>query len=253
MKVGIYEQLVRAGATRRDVLKGAASMAALAAASSGTLGALTRPAAAQDNLRAQILQDPRRRHRSADRCRLAEGRRALPRRDQGQRQGRRVCRRRAALHGPQQPESAQRAVPRLAEAVGGLYRRQDHLDRPCAGRLQCPPAAGDRDRHGRLRHHRDGRAVRGRRLRQGPGLRNAGLGRQADRHGRLCRLPEGAGRHLGRQDLSPVDRRRLPHLQLPHRRLLRRRSRRSLEGRAADRANGACRRPGSRCRPSPSS
>ena len=33
MKVGIYEQLVRAGATRRDVLKGAASMAALAAAS----------------------------------------------------------------------------------------------------------------------------------------------------------------------------------------------------------------------------
>ena len=44
MKVGIYEQLVRAGATRRDVLKGAASMAALAAASTGTLGALTRPA-----------------------------------------------------------------------------------------------------------------------------------------------------------------------------------------------------------------
>ena len=58
MKVNIYEQLVRAGATRRDVLKGAASMAALAAASGGTLGALTRPASAQDNLRAQILQIP---------------------------------------------------------------------------------------------------------------------------------------------------------------------------------------------------
>ena len=41
MKVGLYEQLVRAGATRRDVLKGAASMAALAAASGGALGALT--------------------------------------------------------------------------------------------------------------------------------------------------------------------------------------------------------------------
>ena len=58
MKVGIYEQLVRAGATRRDMLKGAASMAALAAASTGTLGALTRQAAAQDDLRAQILQIP---------------------------------------------------------------------------------------------------------------------------------------------------------------------------------------------------
>jgi multiple sugar transport system substrate-binding protein len=58
MKVGIYEQLVRAGKTRRDVLKGAASVAALAAASTGTLGALTRGASAQDNLRAQILQIP---------------------------------------------------------------------------------------------------------------------------------------------------------------------------------------------------
>ena len=58
MKVGIYEQLVRAGATRRDMLKGAASMAALATASTGTLGALTRQAAAQDDVRAQILQIP---------------------------------------------------------------------------------------------------------------------------------------------------------------------------------------------------
>ena len=58
MKVGIYEQLVRAGATRRDVLKGAASMAALATASGGALGALTRDAAAQDDLRAQLMQIP---------------------------------------------------------------------------------------------------------------------------------------------------------------------------------------------------
>ena len=63
------------------------------------------------------------------------------------------------------------------------------------------PAAGDRHRHRRLRHHRDGRAVRRRRLRQGPGLGNARLGQEADRHGRLRRLSEGAGRHLGRQDL----------------------------------------------------
>jgi multiple sugar transport system substrate-binding protein len=58
MKVGIYEQMVRAGKTRRDVLKGAVSVAALAATSTGALGALTRRASAQDNLRAQILQIP---------------------------------------------------------------------------------------------------------------------------------------------------------------------------------------------------
>ena len=38
MKVSIYEQLVRAGATRRDVLKGGASMAALAAVVGRHLG-----------------------------------------------------------------------------------------------------------------------------------------------------------------------------------------------------------------------
>ena len=58
MKVSVYEQLVRAGATRRDLLKGAASVAALAAASTTTLGILTRHASAQDNLRAEILKIP---------------------------------------------------------------------------------------------------------------------------------------------------------------------------------------------------
>ena len=37
----------------------------------------------------------------------------------------------------------------------------------------------------------------------------------ADRGGRPRRLPEGAGRHLGRQDLPHHHRRRLPHLRLP--------------------------------------
>lgn len=58
MKVSTYEQLVRAGATRRDLLKGAASVAALAAASTTTLGVLTRHASAQDNVRAEILKIP---------------------------------------------------------------------------------------------------------------------------------------------------------------------------------------------------
>lgn len=58
MKVHIYEQLVRGGATRRDVLKGGASAAALATLSGTGLSALTRRASAQDNLRAEILKIP---------------------------------------------------------------------------------------------------------------------------------------------------------------------------------------------------
>ncbi|RAZ89870.1 sugar ABC transporter substrate-binding protein [Mesorhizobium hawassense] len=58
MRVDLYEKLMRAGASRRDLLKGAASMAAIAAASGAGLGALTRPAAADDGLRAKILQIP---------------------------------------------------------------------------------------------------------------------------------------------------------------------------------------------------
>ncbi|TPL51633.1 sugar ABC transporter substrate-binding protein [Mesorhizobium sp. B2-4-6] len=58
MRVDLYEKLMRAGASRRDLLKGAASMAAIAAASGAGLGALTRPAAADDELRKKILQIP---------------------------------------------------------------------------------------------------------------------------------------------------------------------------------------------------
>ncbi|RVA18096.1 sugar ABC transporter substrate-binding protein, partial [Mesorhizobium sp. M7D.F.Ca.US.004.03.1.1] len=58
MRTGLYDKLVRAGATRRDILKGAASMAAIAAASGAGLGALTRPASAASELRSKILQIP---------------------------------------------------------------------------------------------------------------------------------------------------------------------------------------------------
>ncbi len=58
MKVGVYEQLVRMGATRRELLKGAASVAALAATSGSMIGALTVSARAQDNVRADILKIP---------------------------------------------------------------------------------------------------------------------------------------------------------------------------------------------------
>ena len=152
--------------------------------------------------------------------------------------------RRAHLHGAQQPEPAQLPVPRLPEALGDLHRRHDQLDRPRPGRLQRPPAAVDRHRHRRLRRDRDGRALRGRRLRQGPRLGDARLGRRADRHGRLRQLPEGAGRHLGRQDLPHLDRRRLPHLQptAPTSSPTRPSPRRGRP--TATTANGACRPPG---------
>jgi len=58
MKVHIYEQLVRASMTRRGVLKGGASAAAVAALSASGLGSFTRQARAQDNLRAEILKIP---------------------------------------------------------------------------------------------------------------------------------------------------------------------------------------------------
>ena len=214
MKVGIFEHLVRAGATRRDLLKGAASVAALAAASTGTLGALTRQASAQDNLRAEILKIPgvgKGSPTDADWQKVGELCLGATKANVN---GRRVRRRRTDLHGPQQPEPAQLPVPRLPQAVGGLYRRQDQLDRSRPGRLQPRPAADDRDRHGRLRHHRDGRAVRGRHGQQGPARRDARLGANADRDGGLRRLSQASGRHLGRQDLPHHHRRRLPHLRL---------------------------------------
>ena len=189
-------------------MAGAASVAAMGAADHG---AFTRPASAEDaKFRARPAEDSGRGQRLAHGCRLAEGRRALPAADQGERQGGRVQRRRAQLHGAQQSEPAQSALPRLPEALGGLYRCKDHLDRPRPGRLQPAASAGHRQRHRRLRHPRDGRPLRGRCLRQGAGLGDARLGQEADRFRRLCELSEAAGRHLGRQDLSHHHRRRHP-------------------------------------------
>ena len=229
MRLNDYNRL--AALSRRSVIKGAAGAAALALASGGALGAMSRAARAQANLRAEILKIPgvgmgsptdADWQKVGEMC-LGGTRETVP--------GRRVRRGRAHLHGAQQPEPAQLPVPRLPQALGDLHRREDQLDRPRPGRLQRPAAAVDRHRHRRLRRDRDGRAVRGRRLRQGPRLGDARLGRRAHRHGRLRQLPEGAGRDLGRQDLPHLDRRRLPHLLLPHRRLLRPDLRRGVDGR----------------------
>ncbi len=217
MKVEHYE-IMRSRMTRRGMLKSAASVGAVTALGGLGAGLTGRPAMAQDAaLRAEILKIPGVGMGSpTDADWQKVGELCLGPTKETVAEGE-FAGRRADLHGAQQPEPAQLPVPRLPEALGGLHRRQDQLDRPRAGRLQRAPAAVDRHRHGRLRHHRDGRAVRGRRARQGARVRDARLGQGPDRHGRLRRLPEGAGRHLGRQDLPDLDRRRLPHLRLPHR------------------------------------
>ena len=58
MKKGMYELATGVSATRRGLLKGAASLAALAGTSGATIGALTKTAAAEDNVRTQILAIP---------------------------------------------------------------------------------------------------------------------------------------------------------------------------------------------------
>jgi multiple sugar transport system substrate-binding protein len=58
MKVEIYNALVRAGLTRRGLLRGAASVGGLAALGGLGAGLASRPAHAQDNLRAEILRIP---------------------------------------------------------------------------------------------------------------------------------------------------------------------------------------------------
>ena len=75
-----------------------------------------------------------------------------------------------------------------------------------------------------------------------------GVGGDADRDGRLRRLSQGAGRHLGRQDLPHLDRRRLPHLLLSHRLSSPMRRWRQPGRRKATRRMGRADAPGNRCR-----
>ena len=103
------------------------------------------------------------------------------------------------------------------------------------------PAAVDRDRHGRFRHHRDGRAVRGRHRRQGPASTRCPTGSRRrstwTTTSATCKAPVGT---WDGKTYRIIDRRRLPHLHLPHR----------LFHRPGDhRRDGhdrGCRRPGSR-------
>ncbi len=58
MRVDIYNRLMAAQASRRQVLKGAASAGAIAAGTAAGLGSLITPASAQSGLRAELLKIP---------------------------------------------------------------------------------------------------------------------------------------------------------------------------------------------------
>ena len=196
MKTDVYDRLLRLQMARRSVLKGTAGMGAAAAL--GVLGTWPTRVGAQSDLRTQILQIPG----------VGMG---SPTDGDWQQVGA-LC------------LEATKANVAAGEFAGveltfmGLNNQNLHnflfrgflkpweeytgatiswIDLAQAD-YNARSAAVDRDRHGRFRHPRDGRAVRGRRLRQGARFRDARLGRGADRDGRLCRLPQGAGRDLGR-------------------------------------------------------
>ena len=223
MKTDVYTRLLGLQTGRRNVLKGTASVGA-AAAAMGSLGMLPIRALAQGDIRTQILQIPG----------VGVG---SPTDADWQQVG-------ALTLEPTKANVAEGEFAGVELTFMGLNNQNLHnflfrgflkpweeytgakiswIDLAQAdynARLQQSIATGTVD----FDIHRDGGAVRGRRLRQGARFRDARLGRGPDRDGRLCRLPEGAGRHLGWQDLPDLDRRRLPQLQLPHRLFRRRRA-----------------------------
>ena len=227
MRVQVYEQLMAMQRSRRDVLKGAAGAAALAASSSVLSST---PSFAEDSIVSQIMKIPGAGNGSptdadwqkvGDLCLGPTKANVKP----GEFAG--VEFSFMGLNNQNLHNFLFRGFLTPWEAYTG---REDQVDRSRPGRLQRPPAAIDRDRHRRFRHHRDGRAVRRRHGRERPSVGYAGLGQDADRLRRLRQLPQAAGRHLERKDPPRHHRQRLPHDELSHRRLLRSGSREAVEG-----------------------
>ena len=140
------ERILGVRSNRRTVLKGATGAAAGMYAF-GVVGKSYQRALAQDSRPRANPRDPRGRRRPADRCEHAGSRRIDPGTDQGERPARGVQRRRALLHGPQQPESSQHRLPRRSSPPGrstpaprspGSTWRRPTTTRACSRR--SPPA-----------------------------------------------------------------------------------------------------------------
>ena len=132
MRVHVYEQLMAMQRSRRDVLKGAAGAAALAASSSILSST---PSFAEDSVVAQIMKIPGAGNGSPTDADWQKVGALCLGPTKANVQAGRIRRRQFLLHGAQQPEPAQLPVPRLPDAVGGLHRREDQMDRSCPGRL----------------------------------------------------------------------------------------------------------------------
>ena len=185
MRQQVYDRLMMMQASRRGVLKGAASAGALAVGGSGMMGMLAAPAAAQGDLRAQILQIPgvgKGQPTDADWQKVGELCLGATKANVKEGEFKGVELTFMGLNNQNLHNVLFRGFLKPWEAYTGA--KINWIDLAQAD-YNAAPAAGDRDRHRRLRHHRDGRALRGRRLRQGPGLGDARLGQEADRHGRL--------------------------------------------------------------------
>ena len=214
MKVHIYERLMAMQASRRKILKGAASAGAIAAAgSSGVLGTVSR-AFAQDDLRAQILKIPGVGAGSpTDADWQKVGEMCLGATKAGVKEGEfaGVELTFMGLNNQNLHNFLFRGFLKPWEAyTGAKINWIDLAQADYNPRLQQSIATGTVD----FDIIEMGAPFEGDTA--GKGLLDEmpdWVKKQIDMR-RLRQLPEGAGRHLGRQDLSHHHRRRLPHLRL---------------------------------------
>ena len=211
MRVHVYEMLMAMQRSRRDVLKGAAGAAALAASSSVLSST---PSFAEDSVVSQIMKIPGAGNGS-------------PTDADWQKVG-------ALCLGPTKANVKQGEFAGVEFSFMGLNNQNLHnflfrgfltpweaytgakikwIDLAQAdynARLQQSIATGTAD----FDILEMGAPVRRRHGRQGPAVRNAGLGEDADRFRRLRQLSQTAGRHVERQNPSHHNRQRLPYDEL---------------------------------------
>ena len=231
MKVELYNRLLGFQTSRRNLLKGAAGAASVAALSStGVLGTVTRAFAA-DDLRAQILKIPgvgKGQPTDADWQKVGEMCLGATKANVKEGEFKGVELTFMGLNNQNLHNVLFRGFLKPWEAyTGAKINWIDLAQADYNPRLQQAIATGTVD----FDIIEMGAPFEGDVCGKGLASEMPDWVKTADRDGRLRRLPEGAGRHLGRQDLPHLDRRRLPQLQLPHRRLRRRRPRQGLEGR----------------------
>ncbi len=223
MRVHIYEHLMAMQRSRRELLKGAAGAAAAVAASSPILWPT--PSFAQDSVVAQIMKIPGAGNGSptdADWQKVGELCLGPTKANVQPGEFKGVEFSFMGLNNQNLHNFLFRGFLKPWEAyTGAKIKWIDLAQADYNARLQQSIATGTVD----FDILEMGAPFEGDMGGKGLALGDAGLGEEADRYRRYRRLPEAAGRHLERQDLSRHDRQRLPHDQLPHRLFLRSRPR----------------------------